>query len=143
MKIDLDVLHEWNSVDDGVKPKDLDNNAEIEIMTRNNTYAKGVCVHFLWGAVGANTITAWRHIESEKDTVDVMQQQIGGNHYKKHKIQPWHIVDEYNLDYYLGSALKYLLRHKKGTNLTQNEKRIEDLEKAKHYLEKKISLLKQ
>ena len=60
------------------------------------------------------------------------RKQIGGDHYSKHKIQPWDIIDEYNLDYYDGNALKYLLRRKDPT------KRVEDLKKAIHYLEKSI-----
>lgn len=57
--------------------------------------------------------------------------QVGGNHYSKYKIQPWAIIDEYGLDFYEGSALKYLLRHrdKGGT---------EDLKKCRHYLDKLI-----
>lgn len=62
---------------------------------------------------------------------DVMKKQVGGNHYKK-KIQPWDIVDTYELNFYEGGALKYILRRK------DPMKRIEDLEKAIHYLEKEI-----
>jgi hypothetical protein len=53
--------------------------------------------------------------------------QIGGTHYNKHIIQPWHIIDEYGLDYYRGNAIKYILRNKMDTR--------EDIEKAIHYLE--------
>lgn len=56
--------------------------------------------------------------------------QVGGDHYKKHTIQPWDIIDEYNLGYYGGNALKYLLRDKSN--------RKEDLEKARHYIDKMI-----
>lgn len=59
--------------------------------------------------------------------------QIGGTHYAKHSIQPWAIIDDWNLDYYLGNVIKYVLRDK-------NDK-VEDLHKAIHYLEKKIELL--
>lgn len=59
--------------------------------------------------------------------------QVGGSHYDG-KIQPWDIIDEWQLDYYEGNALKYLLRDKKD--------RLEDLEKAKHYIEKKIEMVK-
>lgn len=38
--------------------------------------------------------------------------QIGGDHYSKRKIQPFDIIDEYNLDFYEANVLKYLLRHK-------------------------------
>lgn len=62
---------------------------------------------------------------------EVMKKQVGGNHYKKHSIQPWDIIDEFDLNFYLGNALKYLLRDKK------NKK--EDLQKAVHYLEKEIA----
>jgi hypothetical protein len=62
---------------------------------------------------------------------DENKRQIGGSHYVTHKIQPWGIIEEYNLDFWEGNVLKYLLR-KKGN-------RKEDLEKAKHYLEYIIS----
>jgi hypothetical protein len=59
--------------------------------------------------------------------------QIGGDHYVKHTIQPWAIIEEYNLDFWLGNVQKYILRDKGDT--------LEDLQKARHYLDKKISLL--
>jgi len=58
------------------------------------------------------------------------KKQIGGEHYSKHNIQPWDIIDEYDLNYYEGNVLKYLLREKGD--------RTEDLKKAAHYLEKEI-----
>jgi len=54
--------------------------------------------------------------------------QVGGNHYCKRVIQPFDIIDEYELDFYEANALKYLLRHK-----SKNGK--EDLLKAKDYLD--------
>lgn len=60
------------------------------------------------------------------------QIQVGGDHYSKHKIQVWDVVDEYDLSYYEGQVLKYLLRRKAG--------RLEDLEKARHVLDKLIEL---
>lgn len=56
--------------------------------------------------------------------------QVGGNHYKKYKIQVWDIIDEYDLDFYEGNILKYLLRRK--------EDRVTDLKKLIHYAEKII-----
>ena len=67
---------------------------------------------------------------------NVMDKQVGGDHYKKQTIQPWDIIDEYELDFYEGNALKYLLRDKSGTI---GNTRKEDLEKAKHYIEKKLT----
>lgn len=58
--------------------------------------------------------------------------QIGGEHYVKHgKLQPWDIIDHYNLDFYEGNILKYLLRWK-------DKGGINDLLKAQHFLARKI-----
>lgn len=62
-----------------------------------------------------------------------LQKQVGGTHYACHCIQPWAIIDDWNLDYYLGNVIKYVLRDKNN--------KVEDLHKAIHYLEKKIELL--
>jgi hypothetical protein len=61
--------------------------------------------------------------------------QVGGTHYNSHKIQPWHVIDEYNLPYYSGAALKYILREKSD--------KVEDLEKAIHCLEHQVFVMKQ
>ena len=53
-----------------------------------------------------------------------------GDHYAKHTIQLWDIIREYELDYFEGNALKYLLR--------QKGNKLEDLQKAAHYLEECI-----
>ena len=56
--------------------------------------------------------------------------QIGGDHYAKHTIQPWDIIREYELDFFEGSCISYILRRKNN--------RLEDLQKAAHYLEECI-----
>jgi hypothetical protein len=56
------------------------------------------------------------------------RKQVGGTHYNSHEIQPIDIIVEYDLDFFEGNALKYLLRCK-GKN------GVEDLEKALHYLQ--------
>ena len=69
------------------------------------------------------------------------QHQIGGNHYQtENKLQHWDAVYEiFGGDYLIGNATKYLARlGKKG----DENKSIEDLEKAIHYLEKKLELMK-
>ena len=55
------------------------------------------------------------------------KKQVGGNHYLK-AIQPWDIIRAWDLNYWEGNIVKYTLRHK-------GKGKIEDLEKAKHYLE--------
>ena len=61
--------------------------------------------------------------------------QVGGKHYTHHEVQPWDIIDMYGLSFYEGNVLKYLLR--------QKGRRIEDLQKAKHYLERMIESLRE
>ena len=56
--------------------------------------------------------------------------QVGGDHYKKYEVQPWDIIEMYDLDFFEGNALKYLLRNKSD--------RLEDLKKCRHYLDKAI-----
>ena len=59
--------------------------------------------------------------------------QVGGDHYLGRAMQPWDIIEAWDLDFFEGSALAYLLRHKPGTD------RVTDLQKAIHYLEKCIA----
>lgn len=60
--------------------------------------------------------------------------QIGGDHYKKCKIQPWDYVIANDLDYFQGSIIKYVTRWKdKGWT--------QDLHKAKHFLDKYIETM--
>lgn len=60
--------------------------------------------------------------------------QVGGDHYRKFKIQPWDIWAEYGLDAFTATVVKYLLRAgHKGSKL-------EDLKKARHTLDRLIEI---
>ena len=62
------------------------------------------------------------------DFMSVYNKQIGGNHYKKMKIQPSKFVIENKLLFPEGNVIKYICRHPyKGGK--------EDLEKAKHFID--------
>ena len=65
---------------------------------------------------------------SENESPNAWDIQVGGNHYKDMKIQPAQFAMENNLDYLQGNAIKYICRHKSKNGL-------QDLEKAKHYIE--------
>jgi len=65
--------------------------------------------------------------EFEKMT-SAWTQQVGGDHYKGVKIQPWEAMLDWGLDPWLANVLKYVQRH----NLKKGK---EDLEKARHYLD--------
>lgn len=54
--------------------------------------------------------------------------QIGGDHYKKLKIQPTEFIHTNNIPFIEGNIIKYVIRHRDKNGL-------EDLKKAKHYLE--------
>lgn len=70
-------------------------------------------------------------------------EQVGGNHYKKLSPQPWDIIFSWNLNFLEGNVLKYLARYKlaQGVTVTGSQKGgLEDLRKAKHYIEKILEL---
>ena len=54
--------------------------------------------------------------------------QVGGNHYKNMIIQPIEFIHKNNLNYCQANVIKYICRYK-GKN------GIEDLNKAKHYID--------
>lgn len=56
--------------------------------------------------------------------------QVGGEHYKQMAIQPLEFAMANKLDFFQLNVIKYVTRHKGGL-----DKRLEDLRKAKHYLE--------
>lgn len=62
------------------------------------------------------------------------EHQVGGNHYKTASgKEHWDIVEEFNLDYFQGQISKYLFRWK-------SKGGIQDLEKARHFLDKYIEI---
>jgi hypothetical protein len=63
------------------------------------------------------------------------ERQVGGSHYQRQAIQHWDFVAANGLDYFQGQITKYVSRWKlKGG--------IQDLEKARHFLDKYIELAK-
>ena len=56
------------------------------------------------------------------------KKQIGGGHYLKMKIQPSEFINKNNLPFAEGNAIKYICRH-------QDKGEVNDLEKAKHYID--------
>lgn len=59
-----------------------------------------------------------------------MSDKINPSYYRK-KIEVSDFIDEYDLDYFEGNVIKYVVRHKAKNGL-------EDLQKAKWYLERLI-----
>ena len=67
-------------------------------------------------------------------TVTPNDVQVGGEHYKSQTIQPWDAINAWGLGFLGGNVVKYMARHaQKGG--------IEDLRKARHYLDKMIETM--
>ena len=61
--------------------------------------------------------------------------QVGGDHYKKHKIQPIEYIHANNLPFIEGNIVKYITRWREKNG-------VKDLEKVKHYVDLLIQLEK-
>lgn len=64
------------------------------------------------------------------------------SHYTYGKIECIDFIQDKNLNFCLGNAIKYIVRagHKASNGMTANEKAIEDLEKAKQYIDFEIKV---
>lgn len=54
--------------------------------------------------------------------------QVGGSHYKNFKIQPVEFIHQNGIGYMAGNVIKYVSRYKEKNG-------IEDLKKARHYID--------
>lgn len=63
------------------------------------------------------------------------ERQVGGQHYKT-RIEHWDFVDANDLDYFQGQITKYVARWR-------DKGGVEDLRKARHFLDKYIELQEQ
>lgn len=61
-------------------------------------------------------------------TPEATAQQVGGDHYEKMAIQPWEVIQRGALDFWEGNVIKYVMRYRDKNGL-------EDLKKARHYLD--------
>lgn len=56
-----------------------------------------------------------------------LNEQVGGDHYKKYKIQPIEFIYANSIPFIEGNIIKYICRHK-------DKGGIKDLEKVEHYI---------
>lgn len=59
--------------------------------------------------------------------------QVGGSHYKGKTIQPWDYIAANDIGYFEGNIIKYVSRWR-------DKGGVDDLKKARHYLDKLIEL---
>jgi hypothetical protein len=71
----------------------------------------------------------------ETATTGALDVQVGGSHYKRHKIQPIEYIHANNLPFIEGNIVKYITRWREKNGL-------KDLEKIKHYVDLLIDLEK-
>lgn len=79
-------------------------------------------------------VGGFMQVPEEEDTKPT-DTQVGGTHYKKYKIQPIEYTLGNNLNFCQGNIIKYVTRYK-------DKNGIQDLEKAKHYIDFLIDELK-
>jgi len=75
-----------------------------------------------------NPETSWSPWGDKKSALDM---QVGGSHYKNFAIQPLEFSVRNKLSFPQGNVIKYVCRYSK----MGKEKAIQDLEKAKHYID--------
>ncbi len=66
--------------------------------------------------------------DGEGNPIAAVSKQVAGSHYKAKKIQPWEYISANDLDFFEGNVIKYITRYK-------DKGGVEDLQKAKHYIE--------
>lgn len=59
--------------------------------------------------------------------------QVCGDHYRKRSIQPWDFIAAHGFNFFEGNIVKYLCRWR-------DKGGIDDLRKARHYLDKQIEI---
>lgn len=71
--------------------------------------------------------------DSERSPMSAKEEQVGGQHYKDMAIQPAEFITKNGIGYIEGSVIKYVCRWRKKNG-------IEDLKKARHFLDLLIEL---
>ena len=64
---------------------------------------------------------------------DANHHQVSGDHYRLKSIQPWDYIAANGLGYFEGNVVKYVSRWREKGG-------VEDLRKARHYIDKLIEL---
>ena len=75
--------------------------------------------------------------------MNVNETQVGGDHYKAMKVQPWDAMEAWMTPaqfrgFLLGSAIAYLARV--NTKNVEGKGGMQDIKKARHYLDKIIEI---
>lgn len=92
---------------------------------------------------------AYKEMDKEKSTnqnynfnSDIRDYNIGSSDYSQHKIQPWDIWEDYNLNPWDADIVKRVLRKKELPGMENSQSRIEDYQKIIHICLKRIDQIK-
>lgn len=92
---------------------------------------------------------AYKAMDKEKSTnpnynfnSDIRDYNIGSSDYSRHKIQPWDIWEDYNLNPWDADIVKRVLRKKELPGMENSKSRIEDYQKIIHICLKRIDQIK-
>ena len=115
-------------------------------------FSLGKCVKHAWyGELGQpcpycldHALSVQQMKEVTKQALEIMENEMkkqenvnniqhGGTHYKDKSMQPWDYIAANNLGYFEGNIVKYVSRWREKGG-------VEDLRKARHYLDKLIEL---
>lgn len=108
---------------------------EVEVKYRDGEKNIAKTNMFRWDHVGSCAdIVAWRPVVVDSDKVETaLDTQIGGEHYKKHAIQPVEFITKNALGFLEGCVIKRICRY-------EDKNGLEDLKKAKHEIDLLIEL---
>ena len=107
----------------------------VEVEYRDGEKDVAKTTAFRWDHVGTCAdIVAWRPavVDSEKAKTS-LDTQVGGDHYKKHVIQPVEFITKNKLGFLEGCVIKRICRY-------EDKNGREDLEKIKHEIDLLIEL---
>jgi hypothetical protein len=101
---------------------------------RDEPATGGPCAKCVIGNTGIPTeyVSADAPAAAQEAAGGANERQVGGSHYQK-AIQPWDYIAANGLGYFEGNVVKYVSRWR-------DKAGVEDLKKARHYLDKLIEL---
>jgi len=108
-------------------------NADIKIKFGISSHSLYMIRHRMLKKLNAKPMAFVSPITNKPVIVKPDAIQVGGDHYKDNRIQVWDAIHDWNLGYFSGNVVKYVARHTKKGGL-------EDLKKARHYLDKLIAV---
>ena len=82
-------------------------------------------------------------VQLDKGLVDLVHSPA---HYTKgRKYEPWEVIIDWELDFFLGTALKYISRagRKQYAGMTMRQSEEQDIMKAIEYLQKRLEVIKE